>query len=445
MKTPIIPNYVKIPLSLLEKEGFECFIVGGCVRDSLMGKLPSDFDLTTSATPDEMLSVFRDFKVIKTGLQHGTLTVVSDGNNLEITTYRTDGEYEDNRHPSSVAFSKNIADDLSRRDFTVNTLAYSDKRGLIDLFGGVDDIKNATIRSVGNPDIRFREDGLRIMRALRFAATLGFSIEKTTSDSIHNNRNLLKNIAVERIFTEFCKLICGADAPKILAEYSDVVGVFIPEMLECVGFDQRSPHHSLDIYAHTCLTLDGCDKDDTVLRLAAFLHDVGKPQSFVLDGKVGHFPNHAKLGAELTDTVLRRLRADNATREAVVRLVLEHCKQIEPCEKSVKRFLATHTENETRRWLALCRADRLACAPHNRSTENYDRIEELIEQIKRSDACLSLKTLKINGNDLLSLGYEGREIGKILNFLLAEVMDGKLPNDRAALLDSAKKINLPQK
>ncbi len=434
----LIPQYVKTPISLLEKEGFECFIVGGCVRDALMGKEPSDFDLTTSATPDEMLSVFRDFRVIKTGLKHGTLTVVSDGHNLEITTYRTDGKYEDNRHPSSVSFSRNIADDLSRRDFTVNTLAYSDTRGLVDLFGGVDDIKNGIIRSVGDPDRRFGEDGLRIMRALRFSATLGFSIDKSTSDSIHKNRELLKNIAVERIFTEFSKLICGNDASRVLMEYSDVVGVFIPEVLESVDFDQHSPHHSLDVYAHTLLTLDGCDKSDVILRLAAFFHDIGKPQSFVLDGSVGHFPNHAKLGAEITDNILRRLRADNATREAVVRLVLEHCKQIEPTEKLVKRFLAAHTEAEFQRWLTLCRADRLACAPHNRNTENYDRIAELFEEIKSSDTCLSLKALKINGNDLISLGYKGREIGKILNSLLSDVIDGKTENDRDALLDAAK-------
>ena len=192
MKKILIPQYVKAAISLLEKEGFECFIVGGCVRDALMGKEPSDFDLTTSATPDEMLSVFRDLRVIKTGLKHGTLTVVSEGHNLEITTYRTDGEYADNRHPSSVAFSRNIADDLSRRDFTVNTLAYSDTYGLVDLYGGVDDIKNGIIRSVGDPDRRFNEDGLRIMRALRFSATLGFSIEKETSDSVHKSSSVVK-------------------------------------------------------------------------------------------------------------------------------------------------------------------------------------------------------------------------------------------------------------
>ena len=440
MKKILIPQYVKAAISLLEKEGFECFIVGGCVRDALMGKEPSDFDLTTSATPDEMLSVFRDLRVIKTGLKHGTLTVVSEGHNLEITTYRTDGEYADNRHPSSVAFSRNIADDLSRRDFTVNTLAYSDTRGLIDLYGGVGDIKNGIIRSVGDPDRRFNEDGLRIMRALRFSATLGFSIEKETSDSVHRNRELLKNIAVERIFTEFCKLICGKDASRILKEYSDVVGVFIPEILDSVDFDQRSPHHSLDVYSHTLMTLDGCDRNDTVLRLAAYLHDIGKPQSFILDGEVGHFPSHAKLGAEMTDTLLRRLRADNATREAVVRLVLEHCKQIPPTERPVKRFLATHSEEEARRWLSLCRADRLACAPHNRNTENYDRIAELFEEIKSSDACLSLKTLKINGKDLMALGFEGRTIGIVLDSLLSDVIDGKLQNERDTLLDAAKKL-----
>ncbi len=438
MKEFRLPEYVKAPIRLLERGGFECFIVGGGVRDILSSKEPNDFDMTTSATPDEMLSVFRDYKVIETGLKHGTLTVVSGGNNLEITTYRTDGEYADNRHPESVSFSRNIADDLSRRDFTVNAMAYSEARGLIDLFGGQNDLENKIIRCVGEPDKRFNEDGLRIMRALRFAATLGFKIEPETGKSIHKNRELLKNIAVERLLSEFTKLVCGVSAKEILAEYSDVIAVFIPEILPMIGFDQKTKYHSLDVYAHTVLAVSNAAQDDKILRLSAFFHDIAKPHCQTIDELGGHFKGHGEIGAEMTDKILRRLHADNATREAVVRLIAEHCMQVAPTEKAVKRFLSTHSFEAARRAVALSRADKLACAPEYRITEIHDQLDSLINKIESDGACFTVKDLAIDGRDVASLGFKGKEIGDALAAALDAVIDGKVNNDKQKLIEFIK-------
>jgi len=435
MKKIHLPEYVKIPVSLLAKEGFECFIVGGCVRDILMEKEPDDFDMTTSATPDEMLTVFKDYRVIETGLKHGTLTVVSGGKGLEITTYRTDGEYKDNRHPESVSFSRNIADDLSRRDFTVNAMAYSDERGIVDLFGGQEDLKNKIIRCVGEPDKRFNEDGLRIMRALRFASTLGFEIEPNTAESIHKNRELLCNIAVERLFTEFKKLVCGKNAAEILREYADVIAVFIPEIEPMIGFDQKTKYHCFDVYEHTLAALSNCPENDIIMRLSIFFHDIGKPHCLTVDELGGHFKGHDKIGAEITDTILRRLRSDNATREAVTRLIGEHCMQVAPTEKAVKRFLSTHSFDEARRAVALSRADKLACAPEYRITEIHNLLDALINKIEADGACFTLRDLAIDGRDLAALGLKGKDIGKALNAALDAIIDGRVNNEKQELLN----------
>ena len=439
MKTIRLPEYVKTPVSLLEREGFECFIVGGCVRDILMGKEPNDFDMTTSATPDEMLRVFQNYRVIETGLKHGTLTVVSEGNNLEITTYRTDGEYKDNRRPESVSFSRNIEDDLSRRDFTVNAMAYSESRGLIDLFGGQNDLDAKIIKCVGDPDRRFNEDALRIMRALRFSATLGFKIEDSTGESIHKNRELLKNIAAERIYTEFSKLICGQNASEILREYADVIAVFIPEILPMLGFDQRTKYHSLDVYEHTLLTLSNADRTDKILRLAAFFHDIGKPHCLTVDELGGHFKGHAEIGAKMTSSILKRLRTDNATRDAVTRLIDDHCMQVAPTDKAVKRFLSLRSFDGARRSVALSRADKLACAPEYRITKIHDELDALIDKIEADGACFSLRDLAIDGRDVAALGYRGKEIGEALNAALDAVIDGALSNEKSELIRFIKK------
>ncbi len=437
-----LPENVRYAMSLLEGAGFECYIVGGCVRDALRGIAPHDYDLTTSATPDEMLSVFNGLHVIPTGIKHGTLTLVLDGQPLEITTFRTDGEYIDNRHPESVSFSRELSDDLSRRDFTVNAMAYSERTGLVDLFGGRADLKNGVIRAVGVPEKRFREDGLRIMRGLRFAAVLGFNIEDETAEATTRCRKLLTNIAVERLWVEFKKLICGVGAAEILREYAEVIGVVIPEILPMIGFDQRTRHHCYDVYEHTLRVLEGCDASDEVLRLSAYFHDIAKPHTLTVDQNGGHFYGHAEAGAEMTDAIFHRFHTDNASREQVVRLIREHCRQIEPTERSVRRFAASHDALSSRRYIALYRADRLACAPDNRDTSTIDTIESLLNQLDEEKTCLSLATLAVRGGDLTALGYQGRRIGEALNYLLGEVIDGRLPNDRDALLNALNKTGI---
>lgn len=435
-----IPEYVRFALERMRANGHEIFLVGGCVRDMIMKKIPNDYDLTTDALPQRTAECFPELHVINTGQKHGTVTVVVDHRPIEITTYRKDGEYDDNRHPRAVTFTPNIKDDLARRDFTVNAMAYSDREGLIDLFGGQADIESRTVRCVGDPDTRFAEDGLRIMRALRFCATLGFFAEKETAAAVHRNRELLKNISAERLREEFLKLICGENASAVIREYYDVIGVFIPEILPCVGFDQNTVYHDLDVLEHTLCVMDGCDSEDTVLRLAAFFHDIGKPECYTEDERGGHFVGHAAKSAELADRVMSRLKFDNATKKKVRRLVAEHCAPVEPTERSVRRFMSDHSDEDAARAIALERADRLACAPKFRDTGYIAEIERIMKELRAREARISLATLQIRGDDLIRLGFFGKEIGECLELLLSRVLDGELPNEKAVLIEEAEKI-----
>ena len=318
-------------------------------------------------------------------------------------------------------------------------MAYSERDGLIDLFGGQDDLEKQIIRCVGNPVTRFEEDALRIMRGLRFAATLGFTIESETAKAMHECRTLQSKVAVERLLVEFKKLITGKNASAILREFSDVIGVFIPEMLESVGFDQRSRHHCYDVYEHTLQVLDSCECDDLILRLGAYFHDIAKPRCFTLDEKGGHFYGHEKLGEEMTNEILRRLHADNVTRKKTAHLVSLHMKQLTPNEKTLRRFLAAEGEETVRRFIALGRADRLACAPHNRDTSLYDALVSLLDEILEKENCFALKDLAVHGDDLIRLGFSGKEIGQNLNALLSLVIDGTLENDKQTLIEYIEK------
>ncbi|MBQ6797471.1 MAG: CCA tRNA nucleotidyltransferase [Clostridia bacterium] len=433
-----IPENITYVLDRLHSAGFESYIVGGCVRDSLLGIPAHDFDVTTNALPQEVIDVFSDMNVIETGIKHGTVTVVSGGENVEITTYRIDGEYLDNRRPSDVTFTRNIENDLSRRDFTVNAMAYSPHSGLVDLHGGVQDLDRKIIRCVGEPDRRFGEDGLRILRALRFSSVLGFSIDEQTSSSIHANSHLLKNISAERIFSEFAKLLCGRDAARICEEYSDVICRFIPELEESIGFPQINKYHLYDVYTHTLKALESSDCDRTV-RLAVFFHDIGKPQAF--DGE--HFYSHPKISAQIAENVLRRLRADNETIRAVTLLVLFHDRHLEPTERSVKRLLRLMSFEDARRLLQVMRADILAHTDLVIDAElpKIPLIEDLINRIEQQNDCVSLKTLAVGGRELIDLGMSpGRKMGETLDALLDAVIDGDVANEREALLELAKTL-----
>ena len=437
-----LPSAVSAALERLERAGFDAYAVGGCVRDSIIGRTPNDWDITTSARPEETAAVFSDLRTIETGIKHGTLTVLYDGMPLEITTYRLDGEYTDNRHPVEVTFSDRVEDDLARRDFTVNAMAYHPKRGIVDLFGGKEDISRRVIACVGEPEMRFYEDGLRILRAIRFAAVLDFSIDPATAEAVHKLSHLLENIAAERIREEFCKLIRGKGAVRILREFSDVIAQFMPEMGQCVGFLQNTKYHCYDVYEHSIRALEFCKSDDLITRLAVFLHDVGKPHCYTEDAEGGHFKGHGPIGTEICDRLMRDLRFDNDTRWRVVRLVEYHDREIPAEERSVKRLMRNMSDEDILRLMEVKRCDRLAHAPaYCTPPPELEQIPTLMRAIREADACLSLKTLKIGGADLIAMGMKpGKELGTILDGLLERVIDGEIPNDRAVLEREARAL-----
>ena len=435
-----LPIPVARALTVLEASGFEGYIVGGCVRDSLLGRTPNDWDITTNATPAQMLSCFSDYRVIETGIRHGTLTVIIDGMQLEITTYRNDGEYLDNRHPVQVTFSECVEDDLARRDFTVNAMAYHPQKGLVDLFCGREDLDARIIRCVGDAKTRFEEDGLRILRAIRFASVLDFAIAQDTAKAIHACRSLLSGIAAERIREEFCKLICGRGAVRILREYVDVIGVFMPELATCVGFEQNTKYHCYDVFEHTLCALELCETDDLLTRLGILLHDIGKPLCYTEDEQGGHFKGHASVGVQITEDLLWRLRFDGDTVYRLKLLVEWHDIPILAEKRSVKRLLQRLCEEDILRLLEIKRCDRLAHAKDFRELPpSLERIPAVIEQLRAEDACFTLKKMAVNGMDLMQIGVpEGKEIGRILQSLLEDVIDERLPNEKNALLQAAK-------
>ena len=435
-----LPTPVARALSVLEACGYEGYTVGGCVRDSLLGRTPNDWDITTNATPEEMKVCFKDLRVIETGIRHGTLTVIVDGMQLEITTYRNDGEYLDNRHPVQVTFSKNIEDDLSRRDFTVNAMAYHPEKGFVDLFGGREDLQNRIIRAVGDAKTRFEEDGLRILRAIRFASVLDFDIAEDTAKAVHACKNLLSGIAAERIREELCKLICGRGAVRILREYIDVISVFLPELARCVGFEQNTKYHCYDVFEHTLQALALCEDCDLVTRLGILLHDIGKPLCYTEDEQGGHFKGHAPVGVEITKEVLSRLRFDNETIRRMELLVEWHDIPLSAEKKRVKRLLQKLSDADILRLLEIKRCDRLAHAPDFREMPpDLALIPSVMEEIRAEDACLSLRTLAIGGDDLMALGVpKGKQIGELLHALLDDVIEESLPNEKEALLQAAK-------
>lgn len=432
-----VPNSIKWTVNRLEAAGFEAWAVGGCVRDSFLGRTPNDWDVTTSALPSDVTAVFSDCRTVETGIQHGTVTLILEGELIEITTYRTDGAYEDNRHPTSVSFASRVEDDLSRRDFTVNAMAYHEKRGLVDLFGGQNDLKNRIIACVGDPETRFCEDGLRILRAIRFASVLDFTLEPETAKAVHKCRSLLSGIAAERIREEFCKLIRGVGAVRILREYIDVISVFLPELGACVGFEQNTKYHCWDVFEHTLHALEITESDDLITRLAILLHDVGKPLCYTEDESGGHFKGHGPVGTELTANILKRLRFDNATADAVTLLVKLHDCAYPAEVRTVKRLMQKTSDENILRLMEVQRCDRLAHAPlYREHASAIFEIPVLLRQIREANECFSLSGLAVDGNDLIALGIErGKRIGIILQELLNAVIDGKLQNKKEALLD----------
>ncbi len=439
-----IPHGVLNVLDVLHSRGFGAWLVGGCVRDRLLGKVPKDYDVATSAAAAEVAGAFEGFRVIETGVRHGTVTVISEGIPVEVTTYRVDGEYSDGRHPDSVSFTKDIRDDLSRRDFTVNAMAYSPGKGYIDLFGGRNDLRDGIIRCVGDPDRRFGEDALRILRALRFASVLGFEIEQGTAEAVHRCKGLLSRIAVERVTQEFFGLLCGANAAEVLRSYSDVLAVIIPPCAGMFGFEQHNIHHDRDVWEHT-LAVVSAAPPDRVMRLAALLHDVGKPCCFTTDENgTGHFYGHAEISGSIAREVFERyLRTDRRTGERVVLLVERHDEPIIPERRILRRRLAKYGEEVMRQLIALQRADVKGQAEQfvRSRLDELDHAEALLDALTEENACLSLRSLEINGGDLMAMGVpKGPLIGRILHALLGEVCGETLENSNQALRTRAAEI-----
>lgn len=436
-----IPPQVETILQKLNLSGYEAYIVGGCVRDSILGLTPNDWDVTTSALPEETVKIFSDYPCVETGIQHGTLTVLVDHFPVEVTTFRIDGRYSDNRHPDSVQFTRSLKDDLSRRDFTMNALAYHPEHGVIDCFDGINDLKNKIIRCVGIPDLRFQEDGLRLLRALRFSSVLEFAVERDTSISILKNRSLLDHIARERVNSEFTKLLCG-NAENILREYRPVFEQFIPEISLMAGFQQDNPYHIYDVWEHTLKAVSSVEATP-VLRLTMLLHDIGKPLCCTRDQSgICHFYNHEKKSAEMAKEILEELRYDGDTVCMIWKLINLHDLPIHADEKSLLRLLNKHGEKTLRFLIKVKAADIKAQNPvYIERLEELKKAEAMLDSILDRGLCFSLKDLQLNGSDLIALNIpQGVAIGKILSLLLEAVLDGKCPNSRDQLLKYALKI-----
>ena len=438
-----MPKNVDIAINLLQSAGFEAYAVGGCVRDSLLGKTPNDWDITTSAKPEDMKSVFADFHCIDTGIKHGTVTVVIDGEPLEITTFRLDGEYEDNRHPKSVTFTSNLGADLGRRDFTVNAMAYSKMTETVDLFGGQNDLKNKIIRCVGDPDRRFNEDALRILRALRFASALDFEIEEKTAQSLLKNCALLGNISEERIAKELLKLVCGKGAKRILTDFAPVLFEILPELQPMYKNSHDNPHHCYDIYEHTLIAVESIDPEPT-LRFAMLLHDCGKPAVKKFDENgVAHFYGHQRISAEISAQILARLKVSNKFRDEIMFLVSNHDRwELYENTEKMPRYLSKFGLDGVLKLLKVMRADVLAQSPEYRyRLDQIADAEEIAKNLAAQKPCLSLSELQINGRTLMDIGIpQGRKLGAVLAQLLDEVIDGVTKNTQEALTTRAREI-----
>lgn len=436
-----IPKDAECIINRLNEHGYEAYVVGGCVRDSILGRTPNDWDICTSATPDKVIEIFADREVIPTGLQHGTVTVVINHTPYECTTFRIDGDYSDSRRPDKVEFTTDIIKDLSRRDFTINAMAYNPKMGLVDPFGGAEDIKAKVIRCVGNAEERFTEDALRILRAVRFAVQLDFRIDSSTDEAIELLHKNLKNISIERITSELNKMIICPSFYRQMLCREFLFTLIIPELKECVSYDQHNPYHAYDLYMHIALAV-GFGNRDIITELVLLLHDIGKPQCQVFDEcEIAHYYEHAKISAALADERLKAMKYDNDTRKKVVELISYHDATFGDEPKHIKKWLNKIGEEQFRRLLEVRYADIFAQNAMRMSQRlaYIDRIRERLEEVLASDQCFKLKDLAINGNDLMELGMpQGKEIGHTLNLLLDMVMNGDIENDKDALLGLAR-------
>lgn len=434
----VIPNDVKIILNTFKDNGYEAYIVGGSVRDSIIGTcLPKDYDITTNALPEEIIKLFD--KTVPTGIKHGTVTVMINGEGYEVTTYRIDGEYLDNRRPECVTFVSSLKEDLARRDFTINALAFNDDKGIVDYFNGTKDLDDKIIRAVGEPSKRFKEDALRMLRAIRFSAKLSFDIEEKTLDAIKTNAHLILNVSNERIRDELCKILLSNNTTKALKllEESNLLKFILPELQVTVGFNQQNPHHDKDIFKHTLAVIEKCPQEVN-LRVAGLLHDIAKPTCFSIDMEgIGHFYGHDKKGVIISEQILRRLKFDNESINEITILVGEHMNILsKPTDTSVKRLINRVGVDLINDLFVLQKADALGSRFPEIRLNQINRVEEKAIAILKSKVPLSIKDLEVNGKDLMREFSikPGKDIGNKLKFLLEKVLENPELNTKEKLL-----------
>ena len=433
-----LPAHAARAIARLEDAGYETWAVGGCVRDSLCGAQPHDWDLCTAARPAQMQAVFADGRVLETGLRHGTLTLLTDSGPLEITSFRMDGGYTDGRHPDGVRFVTDVTADLARRDFTVGAMAWHPDRGLCDPFGGLDDLQDGVLRAVGDADARFTEDALRILRGVRFASQLGFSVEPGTAAAMRRQAGRLANVSAERVRAELTGLLCGRFAQRTLLDYADIATVALPELAPMVGCAQQHPYHRYDVWEHSVRAL-GQIPADPALRWAMLLHDSGKPACKTVDENgVGHFYGHPGVSRALAEQVTRRLRFANEQAARIVLLAEQHDRPLGDSDKLVRRRLAQVGEARFRDLLAVKKADAVGQETHPEDIGLLLETERRLAAVLAQDACLSLRQLAVDGNDMQAFGLSGPAVGEMLRALLDAVLDGELDNTRAALLAHAR-------
>ncbi len=434
---------VEFIIDKLNASGYEAYAVGGCVRDSLLGIVPKDWDICTSAMPHEIMNVFDGQKIIPTGLQHGTVTLMLDNMPFELTTYRIDGLYSDNRHPDRVNFVNSLHDDLKRRDFTINAMAFNYQTGLVDLFGGKSDLANKILRCVGDPDTRFKEDALRIFRALRFSSVYDFTIDNDTAVAMNNNKELLCNISPERLYNELKKFIIGDNVERLLIDFRSILAQIIPQLQPMFDFKQYNPYHCYDVWTHTVKSVAAAPKDD-IIRLTMLFHDIGKPSTFFRDEKgVGHFYGHSGVSKNIAQQILSNLRVDNHTGKVVLLLVEIHDIPIEATTKAVGKRLAKIGEENFRRLLIVKKCDAMGQDKEVRKSklQYLQRIEDTLNVVLTENHCFSIKDLHINGNDIISLGAaQGERIGRVLQRLFEMVIDEQISNNHTVLIREAKKL-----
>jgi len=437
-----VPNDAAEILRILRSSGFEAYIVGGFVRDSVISSPSGDVDITTSALPNEISEIFNENYVSKNGLKHGSVGVVYKNTSYEITTFRIDGEYKDHRHPESIIYTRSLREDIKRRDFTINTLCCDSEGNVIDTLGAIDDISNKLIRTVGDPDKRFHEDALRILRGIRFASVLGFRVDSATARSMHRNKHLLGDVSQERITEEFMRTICGAHFREAFNEFRDIFLDIIPELRECKDFKQYSKYHIYDVLTHSIIAASNIE-NKPLLRLSALFHDIGKPFCFTRDDKgEGHFFGHAAKSCEICESLFKRLKLSNSISEKSLLLIKHHGDTIENNKKQIKKAMQKLTPDLFFDLLKIKIADISALSPeHHYRTSELNEIRKTAEEIIKENECLNISDLSVNGNDLIDIGFtQGKDIGKTLSLLLEEVLSDNIKNEKNILLNRAKEI-----